>query len=398
MKTAFFHYCGPPSELRERKLLTAKIPEALATTLRVVNPSSPEDGEWQVTLPSTLLFDRRGLGIIERALQNISHDVEVVSIYLRPAPHIMRDYYSLKKWDPSQETLPLGITARRRGGSGPSQDIEVELPHVSKMIEFPRGLAEPSICGTPLALVMPYQSDFDLLLANQIAVVAELAARISRSPLSWVRAAFSWRGGGDFRERCSRAFTAVHPTARVHRAAVIEGSIIGPHTRVGAHAVIRHSIIGSEVTIQDGAKVELSVVGDRSWLMQDLVLYRSLVEDEVFLIHGPYQFSAFFNASAAFATIMMDYRADARPIMVPMADGKVPYEGRFLGAVLRERAKCLGGTLLAPGRIVPEDTWLAPDADQIHSLKYAVPKRTAVGPRCGESCADQNGSREGVIK
>lgn len=382
MKTAFFHHSGCLPELHERKLLTDKMPTALASALRAVNPSSPHEAEWQVSLPSTLLFDLGGLNLVTRALTATSTDVDAVSISLKPPPHITRDYYSLQKWDARQERIPLGITARRRGSERSPQELDVELPHVSKHIDFPAGLAEPATCGTPLALLINYHSDFDLLFANQIAIASALARRIARSPLAWLRATMG-RRGGDFKERCARAFTSIHPSARIHSTAVIEGSVIGPGTRVGAHAVIRHSIIGSEVRIHDGAKIELSTIGDRSWLMHDLVLYRSLVEDEVFLIHGPYQFSAFFHASAAFATIMMDYRADGRPIMAPTLDGKVRYEGRFLGAVLRERAKCLGGTLLAPGRVVPEDTWLAPDPHQVHSLKHSVPKGVAVGPGIG---------------
>jgi NDP-sugar pyrophosphorylase family protein len=163
---------------------------------------------------------------------------------------------------------------------------------------------------------------------------------------------------------------------------VVEGSVIGRGARVGAHCVVRYSVIGERARLHDGAKVELSVVGAGAWLMHDLVLYRSVAEAGAFLIHGPYQFSYFQRGSGAFATIMMDYRPDARPIQVKTAHGLKPYGGRFLGSVVGEGAKTLGGSMLAPGRIVPPETWLAADPQQIHVMEDAEPPtRRPLPPR-----------------
>jgi hypothetical protein len=115
--------------------------------------------------------------------------------------------------------------------------------------------------------------------------------------------------------------------------------------------------------------------------MHDLVLIRSHVEDEVFLIHGPYQFSCFHSRSAAFATIMMDYRPDAKPIKAMTFSGVREYRGRFLGALLKEGAKSLGGSLLSPGIIIPEDTWLGCDSESIHRPRRdELPQRRVVSP------------------
>ena len=73
-------------------------------------------------------------------------------------------------------------------------------------------------------------------------------------------------------------------------------------------------------------------------------MFRCHVEGEVFLIHGSYQFSCFESGSAAFATIMMDYRPDGKAIRVKTCRGIREYGGRFLGALLKERAKSLGGS------------------------------------------------------
>jgi NDP-sugar pyrophosphorylase family protein len=161
------------------------------------------------------------------------------------------------------------------------------------------------------------------------------------------------RRRGRLHQRIPLYWNRIDPTAIIHPTAVIEGAVIGAGTRIGAGCVVRYSVLGNHVHLHDGAKVEYSAVDDRTWLMHDLVLYRSVAESDVFLIHGPYQFSFFQHASAAFATIMMDYRPDAREITITTTDGPRSYRGRFLGALLEEQSKVFGGTLTAPGITIP---------------------------------------------
>ena len=103
--------------------------------------------------------------------------------------------------------------------------------------------------------------------------------------------------------------------------------------------------------------------------MHDLVFYRSVAEPQVFLIHGPYQFSYFQRRSAAFACIMMDYRPDGQPTKVPTGQGLRSYKGRFLGAVLQEDAKVFGGTITAPGITIPKGRHVYAEADHICRAK-----------------------------
>lgn len=185
-----------------------------------------------------------------------------------------------------------------------------------------------------------------------------------------------------FSRRLGLCFAHIDSTADVHPTAVIEGSVVESDARVGAHAVVRYSHVGRGARLFDGVTVEHSVVGPRSWLMHGLALYRSHVEDEAFLIHGPYQFSCFQSGSAAFATIMMDYRPDARPIRAETVDGIREYRGRFLGALLQEKSKALGGCLLTPGLTVPAGTWLACDPASLHRPTHTeMPQGVPVPPR-----------------
>lgn len=356
-----FEYRGLAPDLARRQLLG----QFVETFHRECALPPPSEAAWTVSLGDRLLFDRAGLAAIQGAILGYAGDAELLRFDLVPGPEARRDYYSLAPFE--GDALPLPVEARRPHGTGEAR-VRVPLPERTWPLEFPAALAPRTRVSVPRALLMPVTSPFDVLFANQIAIFPELERHVSRAPGAWLEALFGPRRGGGFTQRAGLAWRRVHRTADVHPTAVIEGSSIGPGVRIGAHCMVRYSWIGAGARLHDGAKVEYSVVGANSWLMHDLVLSRSVVEDECFLIHGPYQFSHFQHRSAAFATILMDYRPDGKPIQVATDRGLLPYGGAFLGSVFEEGARAMGGTLLAPGRIVPRDTWIGADPSAIHSL------------------------------
>ncbi|MDB5681988.1 MAG: hypothetical protein JWO16_1793, partial [Sphingomonas bacterium] len=327
-------------------------------------------GAWRVDLGDRLLFDREGLRLIAATLAAYRGSADVLTFALRLDAQTFADYYSLQGIE-TDAAIPLDAFARRVSagacvGSGVAAEVlAIALPVDKTSVPFPAALTAAGDATLPRALLMPCGSPFDLLFANQIALTTDLARRVRRSPRALIAALLPRRGVAR-RLRCALAYRSIAADAQIHPTAVVEGSVIGPGARIGAHCVVRFSRIGAGARLHDGAKVEFSVVGARSWLMHDLVLVRSQVEDDVFLIHGPYQFSQFQSGSAAFATILMDYRADRRPIRVATAAGPRAYLGRFLGCVLESGAKTLGGSVVGPGRIVARDTWLGVEASAVH--------------------------------
>lgn len=346
-----FQHHGIHARLASRRLLCGDLLTFLQNSLKKSSLRFPAD--WQVELGDTLLFDRAGISQIAQAIAHYTGAATRLAFVLKLSLPAQRDYYSHNTFLENDRIL-LPIVARRQGEQGESagETLEIALPELATNISYPRALTPPDRNCTPLALLMPYSCDHDLLFANQIAIIAQIAAQVGRSPWSWLRALFT-RRRGSWRQRIPLYWNQIDATARIHPSAVIEGSVIGAGCRIGAHCVVRYSVLGKDVQLQDGAKVEYSAVDDRSWLMHDLVLYRSVTEKDVFLIHGPYQFSYFQHASAAFATIMMDYRPDARDISIGTPEGVRKYQGRFLGALLEENARVFGGTLTAPGITLP---------------------------------------------
>jgi hypothetical protein len=372
-----FRHTGINQKLARRRLLCTDVHDFLRLSLSRSGFRSKED--WQVELGDTLLFDHAGLKQLALAISGYGGQAKQLHFCLKLSPEALRDYYSHSS-QVKAGTVLLPVEARRADCSGTDlpETLELSLPELATTINFPLALTPPDCNRTPLALLMPYGCDHDLLFANQIAIIANIAEQVQHSPASWLRALFA-RRRGPLRQRIPLYWNSIHPSARIHPTAVVEGSVIGPECRIGALCVVRYSILGSQVQLHDGAKVEYSAVDDRSWLMHDLVLYRSVAETDVFLIHGPYQFSCFQHASAAFATIMMDYRPDSRAISINTPDGVRPYHGRFLGALLEENARVFGGTLTAPGITIPagQEVYANIDVVRAKDLLQTAGKSTA---------------------
>jgi len=360
--------------LQSRRLLCQPIKDHHQHTLITINKKPLKT--WSVSLGDALIFDYSGLQAIKQAIQSYHGNAEQLHFKLQLSEQAIRDYYSHSHYLGTDGLITLPIiaiknTASQNEGSVIDASIEtllITLEELSTPTHSPISLTPPDINSTPLALLMPYNCDHDVLFANQIAIFANLKQHLKYSPFSWLKALFS-RRNTNLKKRISLAWKQIHPSAEIHPSAIIEGSIIGAGCRIGAYCVVRYSVLGENIQLYDGAKVEFSVVDKNSSLLHDLVLYRCLVEEEVFLIHGPYQFSFFQRESAAFATIMMDYRPDNKPIRINTANGVRDYQGRFLGALLEEQARVFAGTLTAPGITIPKGRQITCDIKHITTAK-----------------------------
>lgn len=356
--------------LQQRRLLCEDVTQALKKTILRAN-TTPIEG-WEITLGENLIFDLAGLLLIRKTIQNYQGQADELRFHLQLSAEAIRDYYSHNSYL-KKGLVELPIKAVKSAinptlDSNKREVLPIVINELCTPIAYPLSLTTPDTNNTPLALIMPYSCDHDFLFANQIAVFSNLNQKVRQSPISWILALFN-RRKVSLNRRISLAWKQVHSTSDIHPTAVIEGSVIGEGCRIGAHCVVRYSVLGKNVTLHDGAKIEYSIADDNSWLMHDLVLYRSLVESDVFLIHGPYQFSYFQKQSAAFANIMMDYRPDNKPIWINTPKGVRDYQGRFLGALLEERARVFGGTLTAPGITIPQGREINCNIDAITTAK-----------------------------
>jgi len=160
--------------------------------------------------------------------------------------------------------------------------------------------------------------------------------------------------------RALRRLNKIGKNVSIHPTAVIEGAVIGDNSIIGAHAVIRLSQIGKNCKISENVSVMNSVLGDRTHISNSNYILNCFTYEEVFLIHGPYQFSIFGKNVACFAVINADIRLDQKTIKIPTEIGVLDSQQPLLGIAYGHRSKTGGGTIIAAGRIVPNDEIINP--------------------------------------
>ena len=219
-----------------------------------------------------------------------------------------------------------------------------------------RGSAEMVLPVTPRPLIQITHA-IAILFAN----VACLHVRFAEVLDSLIQRTLLVVRAGTLRPtRLLSRMNKVGPGCEIHPTACLEGAEIGASVQIGANAVIRMSSIGDGCYIGDGSVVKHSVVGAGSVLFDDLTLGFAVCYPETFLIHGPYHLSVFGRASAMFATILDDFRLDGKPIRLEI-DGKlVPHPFPFIGSFIGHRTRVAGGSIISPGRTIPNDLLIFP--------------------------------------
>jgi acetyltransferase-like isoleucine patch superfamily enzyme len=222
----------------------------------------------------------------------------------------------------------------------------------------PMDIAFPA-CLRPL---MRITHAVELLFAN-LACIHVRVAEVFASPRR--RLSLALRAMSTNPARVLARMNRIGPGCQIHPTAWLEGAELGANVQIGAYAVVRMSRIGDGCQIGDGSVVKHSVVGSGSVLFNDLTLGFAVCYPETFLIHGPYHLSIFGRSSAMFATILDDFRLDGKPIRI-MKDGKLtPYPFPFLGSFIGHRTRVAGGSIIGPGRSIPNDLLIFPPPDGV---------------------------------
>lgn len=201
-------------------------------------------------------------------------------------------------------------------------------------------------------------SPFHLLFANLGLNLARSVKFQSKIP-DFLRKKFGQQDGKWFYRGLKR-LNKIGKNCKIHPTALIEGSLLGDNVTVGAYSVVRMSTLESECLVSENVSVINSVLGKKTFIANSNYINSCLTYPEVFLIHGPYQFSVFGKKSACFAIINCDFRLDQETIKIPTSQGILDSQQPLLGVAYGHRSKAGGGNIIAAGRIVPNDLHINP--------------------------------------
>ena len=147
----------------------------------------------------------------------------------------------------------------------------------------------------------------------------------------------------------------------IHSTAYIEGSTIGDGVTIGAGAVIRQSVIGDRANILNNATVDTSVVGDNSFIGNASMVQYSVLYPGTFILARVISLSTTGrNTFLGDNVTLTDFRIDGQNITV-MKNGILVDTGNpLLGPCLGHGVYLAAGSIVGPGREVPNDQRLAP--------------------------------------
>jgi hypothetical protein len=247
------------------------------------------------------------------------------------------------------------------GADSPPADAVVAQQLFCSQVDLPDQIVRGAVysCDQCAAFISRIASPFHLLQVNLAANFKRLT-KVRSLTAGWLERfapihSMLYRGGLTTLNRTGRR-------CRIHPTAVLENAVLEDDVSVGAYAVIRHSHVGAGSTIDDHATVLHSVLGRRNVVKTGNHIDLSMTYDDVFLIHGPYQFSIFGRSSAVFAVINCDIRLDQKTISIPTDVGIIDSKQPLLGIAYGHHSKVGGGNIIAAGRIVPNHKVIAPPA------------------------------------
>jgi carbonic anhydrase/acetyltransferase-like protein (isoleucine patch superfamily) len=239
--------------------------------------------------------------------------------------------------DMGEHQVPFNLPAHMRGS------VETILPMIARPL---------------VQLTHP----LDLIFANIVSLHVRFAEALSSR---FQRAQLVGRARSLRPSRLLSRMNRIGKGCDIHPTACLEGAEIGSRVQIGANAVVRMSRVGDGCHIGDGSVVKHSVLGAGSVLYDDLTLGFAVCYPETFLIHGPYHLSLFGRASAMFATILDDFRLDGKHIRLQINGKLVAHPFPFIGSFIGHRTRVAGGSIIAPGRSIPNDLLIFPSPNQV---------------------------------
>ena len=154
---------------------------------------------------------------------------------------------------------------------------------------------------------------------------------------------------------------------KIHKTAVLEGVELGDDVTIGANCVVRMSKIESGTTVEDNVTLNYSLIGKNNYISANNFINLCMTYHDVYLIHGPYQFSIYGSSVAVMAVINCDFRLDKKTIVIPTNQGLIDSGQTLLGIAYGHGSVVGGGNIIAPGRIVPNGIKITPPGNIIIS-------------------------------
>ncbi len=274
-------------------------------------------------------------------------------------PNTFNTRYCLPQSLLEEENLKFSFYYRVKA-SAATQDFYIPQEIYENRISIPKQILQEGFysfdqCDT---FVIQILSPFHLLQANLAFLFLNYVGLRTLLPEFIIKRWLATNSKLFFRALSLR--NKIGKNCKIHPTAILEGCELGDNVTIGAYSVVRVSKLGSGTSLEEHTLVKYSVLGKNNYVSNGNQINACMTYDEVFLIHGPYQFSIFGKAATAMAVINCDLRLDQKSIQIETSRGRLDSKQYLFGIAYGHGAKIGGGNIILPGRIVPNFLSLAP--------------------------------------
>ena len=203
------------------------------------------------------------------------------------------------------------------------------------------------------------------LWAANIASLLVSVAEVMRTP-KWKLLGTALRAGSLNQWKVASKLNRIGSNCDIHPAAYVEGSVIGNNVTIGAGSVVRESSIADNATIENNVTLNFSVVGEGSYLADGSNVRYSVINPGTFF--GFSTLSCQLLGNNCFigdGVTMTDYRLDGKNITVLKNGSVIDTGNRILGSCVGHDSYLAAGSIVAPGRAIPNGTRLAPENSRV---------------------------------
>ena len=256
------------------------------------------------------------------------------------------------------------VSANNQQGDRIPIIIDADTYHEN--LPMPEHLCDASGYDIPLPDKMVIQIDYwTNLWAANMASLLEPAASLMKTP-KWKLLGKAIKAGSLNQWKIVSKMNNIGKNCDIHPTAYIEGSVIGDNVMIGAGSVVRECHIGKNASIENNVTLNFTVIGEKGYIADGSTIRYSVIYPKTFFGFGTLSCQMLgYNCFIGDGVTLADYRLDGRCVTVIKNGLVIDTANKILGSCLGNDTYLAAGTVVAPGRTIPNGTRVTPENHDI---------------------------------
>jgi acetyltransferase-like isoleucine patch superfamily enzyme len=243
--------------------------------------------------------------------------------------------------------------------------VVIEGSRLKENLRMPDHMTDSPGYDIPLPEKVVIQVDhwINLWTGNMISLLAPVA-KVLLAP-KWKMLGPALRARSLNQWKVASKLNRIGKNCDIHPTAYVEGSVIGDNAIIGAGSVVRECNLAENVTIENNVTLNFGVIGGGSYIGDG-----SIVRYSVIYPNSYFGFSTFScqtlgrNCFIGDGVTLTDFRLDGKNITVDKNGKIIDTDNRILGSCIGHESYIAAGSVISPGRAIPNGTRITPEAQR----------------------------------